>query len=156
MLVVPALVAIAAACGGEREAPARASTPSPTAERGAPSAGSAPAAASPETEAAGIPDATRGAARYAALCASCHGARGGGDGPIAASLDPKPAAHSDGAIMNGLSDDYLFQVIVEGGPAVGKSPLMAPWGGTLSNDDVRDVIAFIRTLADPPYVAPSG
>jgi mono/diheme cytochrome c family protein len=58
--------------------------------------------------------------------------------------------------MNALSDDYLFEVIVKGGAAVGKSPLMAPWGGTLSDDGVRDVIAFIRTLADPPYAPPSS
>ena len=58
--------------------------------------------------------------------------------------------------MNALSDETLFRVISEGGSAVGKSPLMAPWGGTLSDDDIRDVIAFIRTLADPPYRAPSG
>jgi mono/diheme cytochrome c family protein len=45
-------------------------------------------------------------------------------------------------------------VIKLGGPAVGKSPLMAPWGGTLDDQQIRDVIAFVRTLADPPYEGP--
>jgi mono/diheme cytochrome c family protein len=30
---------------------------------------------------------------------------------------------------------------------VGKSPLMAPWGGTLSDAQIRDVVAFVRTLS---------
>jgi cytochrome c oxidase cbb3-type subunit 3 len=52
--------------------------------------------------------------------------------------------------MNALSDEHLFKVIKEGGPAVGKSPLMTPWGGTLSDDDIHDVVAYIRSIADPP------
>ena len=42
-------------------------------------------------------------------------------------------------------------MISEGGAAVGKSPLMAPWGGTLNDEQIEDVVAFIRSLADPPY-----
>jgi len=93
----------------------------------------------------------RGREHYQLYCASCHGAGGAGDGPVAAGLDPKPAAHNDGNYMNGLSDEHLTKVIEEGGVSVGKSPLMAPWGGTLDDAQVQDVIAFIRSLADPPY-----
>ncbi|MCS5637421.1 MAG: SCO family protein [Myxococcota bacterium] len=96
-----------------------------------------------------------GARDYELFCASCHGGGGHGDGPLAAALDPRPAKHSDGDYMNGLSDDYLFRVIAEGGPAVGKSPLMAAWGGTLSEARIQDLVAFIRTLASPAY-APGG
>jgi len=39
-------------------------------------------------------------------------------------------------------------VIKTGGPSVGKSPLMAPWGGTLSDAQIHDVVAFVRTLAE--------
>ena len=42
----------------------------------------------------------------------------------------------------------------EGGAAVGKSSMMAPWGTTLSEDDINSLIVFIRTLADPPYEGP--
>jgi cytochrome c553 len=70
---------------------------------------------------------------------------------LAASLEPKPARHSDGAYMNALSNEYLFRVIKEGGAAVGKSPLMAPWAGALSDAQIRDVVAFVRSLAQPPY-----
>jgi len=92
-----------------------------------------------------------GAADYALFCASCHGGAGQGDGPLATTLDPKPAKHSDGEYMNDLSDEYLFRVIAEGGAAVGKSPLMAAGGGTLSEARIQDLVAFIRTLASPPY-----
>ena len=101
--------------------------------------------------AAGGGDAAAGAALYSTYCASCHGERGEGDGPVAAGLNPKPARHSDGAYMNSLSNDYLTRVIKDGGTAVEKSPLMAPWGGTLSDAQIVDVIAFVRSLANPPY-----
>jgi hypothetical protein len=51
--------------------------------------------------------------------------------------------------MNPLTDDYLFKVIKFGGASVGKSPMMAPLG--LSDQKIHNVIAFVRTLADPPY-----
>jgi len=97
------------------------------------------------------PDAANGEAQYQIYCASCHGARGAGDGPVGQNLEPKPVRHDDGAYMNALDNAHLFKVIDEGGPAVGKSPLMAPWGGSLSEEQIWDVIAFVRSLAKPPY-----
>ncbi len=97
----------------------------------------------------GKADASRGEVQYTALCASCHGRRGAGDGPLAASLDPKPARHDDGSYMNGLSDEHLFTVIQRGGAAVGKSQLMGAWGGVLNDAQIRDVIAYLRSLAKP-------
>jgi mono/diheme cytochrome c family protein len=99
-------------------------------------------------------DPEQGDALYQMYCAACHGARGAGDGPAGMALDPRPASHADGSYMNNLSNEHLFTVIKEGGPAVGKSPLMAPWGGSLSDEQVWDVVAFVRTLADPPYEGP--
>ena len=95
-------------------------------------------------------DAKAGEADYQIYCASCHGKTGAGDGPVAQALNPKPARHDDGAYMNLLTDDYLFKVIKFGGTSVGKSPIMAPLGGSLSDQQIRNTIAFIRTLADPP------
>jgi mono/diheme cytochrome c family protein len=99
----------------------------------------------------GTPDAARGEPLYVSYCSSCHGPKGEGDGPAAAALQPRPAKHSDGAYMNALSNAHLFKVIEQGGQAVGKSPLMAPWGGTLSDDQIWDVVAYVRSLARPPY-----
>ena len=112
-----------------------------------------PAAAADPARSATPPagDAEAGLADYQIYCASCHGPSGGGDGPIAPTLPVQPAKHNDGNYMNALDDAYLFKVISEGGPAVGKSVMMAPWGGSLSDEQIRNLIAFIRTLADPAH-----
>lgn len=99
-------------------------------------------------------DTANGGELYVTYCASCHGVSGAGDGPVAASLDPRPARHDDGAYMNGLSNEHLVAVIKLGGPAVGKSPMMAPWGGSLDDQQIRDVVAFTRSLAKPAYEGP--
>jgi cytochrome c oxidase cbb3-type subunit 3 len=92
-------------------------------------------------------DPVRGGEDYATYCAACHGATGNGDGPMAAMMDRKPARHADGAHMNTLSDDFLFRIIRDGGPALGKSDMMTAWGGTLSEEQIRGLVAYIRTLA---------
>ena len=91
---------------------------------------------------------------YTANCSSCHGARGQGDGPLSAGLQPQPAKHADGVYMNALSNDHIYKVIDKGGASVGKSSMMAPWGTSLSEDEINSLIVFIRTLADPPYSGP--
>ncbi len=145
-LMTVVLGLLLSACGGEEtKAPAPSAAPAATAP--APAAPAAPAVPA----AAITPDAAKGAALYAANCASCHGLRGDGDGPVGAALDPKPVKHSDGAYMNALTNTHLFKVIKEGGPSVGKSAMMAPWGGVLSDAQIWDVVAFVHSLAVPPY-----
>ena len=48
--------------------------------------------------------------------------------------------------MSKLSDDDLLKTIKNGGASVGKSPLMPPWGASLNDDQIKDVIAYVRTL----------
>ena len=142
------------ACGGSEEpvAPAATETPSAAAE---PTPAPEPAA-KPDAGGTGTAgDAAAGAELYAIFCASCHGAAGDAQTPIAQALVPPPARHDDGAYMNPLTDGHLFKVIKEGGFAVGKAPTMPPWGGSLSDAQIRDVIAFVRTLAKPPYQPPA-
>ena len=91
---------------------------------------------------------------YTANCSSCHGPRGEGDGPLSAGLQPQPAKHADGGYMNALSNDHIYKVISQGGAAVGKSAMMAPWGMSLSEDEINSLIVFIRTLATPSYDGP--
>jgi cytochrome c oxidase cbb3-type subunit III len=142
-----ALIGAALACGNSEKPSTPPPAPPPPAEVPAP-----PPPPAPEAAATTPGDAVaRGAAHYKMFCATCHGENGCTPGPGAAGLDPKPAKHCDGNYMNPLSDEHLFKVIKEGGASVGKSPLMAPWGGVLSDDQIRDVIAFVRTLAKPPY-----
>jgi len=146
-----ALALFAFGCGEQSDAP----TPPKPAERApAPPPDEAPAPAeapdTPPAESAAVEaDAKAGKADYQIYCASCHGETGAGDGPVAQALNPKPARHNDGAYMNPLTDDYLFKVIKFGGASVGKSPMMAPLG--LSDQQIHNVIAFMRSLAEPPY-----
>jgi mono/diheme cytochrome c family protein len=63
---------------------------------------------------------------FSTLCVTCHGADGKGDGVAAANLNPKPRNYTDKAWQASVTDDQLAKVILEGGAAVGKSPLMPP------------------------------
>lgn len=92
----------------------------------------------------GVP--AKGGPVYATYCAACHGNAGKGDGPGAAALNPKPRDLTDSAYMLKLNDQYLFDIVSKGGAAQGKSPLMPPWGTALKADDIRNVVAYIRSL----------
>ncbi len=61
-----------------------------------------------------LPDLTRGAALYQTQCASCHGAVGAGDGPLAANLEPAPIAFTDHERARSRSLMALYQVISQG------------------------------------------
>ena len=91
-------------------------------------------------------DAEQGKKLYGQFCASCHGQSGKGDGPAAAALNPKPRDHTNKEYMSKMSEDELLNVIKNGGVSVGKSPLMPPWGASLKDDQIKDIIAYIRTL----------
>ncbi|MCA9809546.1 MAG: cytochrome c, partial [Candidatus Dadabacteria bacterium] len=89
-------------------------------------------------------DAAKGKTTFENTCAACHGPGGKGDGPAAAALDPKPKNLTDADLLSTQTDDFIYKVISEGGAAVGLSPMMAPWGGVLSEQDIWNVVAFIR------------
>lgn len=79
-------------------------------------------------------------------CLRCHGEQGKGDGPGSAVLKTKPADWTDAARMSGISDDELFRAIKEGGAAVGRSKLMPAFGAKLKDQEISDLMAFIKSL----------
>ena len=85
-----------------------------------------------------------GKAVYVESCAKCHGNTGAGDGRAGRSLEHKPTPFNDKAKLS--PDDKLFKATREGGKAVGQSGEMEGFP-KLSDDQVRDVIAYIKTLA---------
>ena len=88
---------------------------------------------------------------YVSYCSACHGEKGKGDGMAAQSLPVRPADHTNGAVMNQLPDKFLLDVISKGGSAVGKSSFMPAWGSYFNEKQIRDIVAYLRTIADPPY-----
>jgi len=87
-------------------------------------------------------DVGAGKAKYEQLCVTCHGPSGKGDGPVGSSLNPKPKDLSKTA----KSDADLKKTITQGGAATGLSPVMPAWGALLKEQEVSNIIAYIRTL----------
>jgi mono/diheme cytochrome c family protein len=74
-------------------------------------------------------------------CASCHGLQGRGDGPQAPFLSPRPASLiSAGTSVK--SDSELLAVITNGKARTA----MPAWKDLLTEEQRRDVLAYIRTL----------
>ena len=88
-------------------------------------------------------------------CVWCHADSTPAGPSNRSNLSPTPALINDGTILNGLGDDYLRNLITLGGSALGKSAMMPPWGKTLTQDDIRALIAYARAVAQPPYQAPA-
>ena len=80
-------------------------------------------------------------------CANCHGVRGAADGPQARLLDPPPRKLNDRAWQSSVTDEHIKKVIVDGGQAVGKSPLMAANPDLSDKPEVLDaLVAYVRAL----------
>lgn len=77
----------------------------------------------------------RGTEIYAEQCASCHGAQGeGGVGP----------ALNDRDLLKSTHDDVFFSLVRSGVPGTQMPAWSVDFGGPLTDEDVRDVVAFIR------------
>jgi mono/diheme cytochrome c family protein len=96
--------------------------------------------------AANAGDAANGKTIFAKSCAGCHGDTGKANGSASAALNPKPKDLSDKAYNAKLEDTYLHNIIAKGGSAVGKAPMMPPFA-QLKQQEVDDVVAYIRSLA---------
>lgn len=102
-------------------------------------------------------NAKRGGRLYQQYCTPCHGQKGDGRGPRARNeaLQPPPRDHTNGFYMNIQSDVRFFKVIKFGGKANNLSHIMPQWKHILSDRDIFNIIAYIRTLAvNPPYTPP--
>ena len=82
---------------------------------------------------------------YARLCVSCHGPTGQGGG-MAAMLAVPPRNLTDQAYMTTRSDQQLFDVISKGGAAMGLSTTMTAFGTQLTEQQIWDTVAYVRTL----------
>jgi len=80
-------------------------------------------------------------------CAQCHGVKGDGKGiNVGKDFATDPRNFTNAEDMSKRSDADIKGVIMDGGPSISKSPLMPPWGATLSVAQVDDLLAYIRKL----------
>ena len=104
-------------------------------------------------------DADRGAEIYARRCVLCHGEDGDGLGPAAERLNPPPRDFTFGQYKiksTGFddivpNDNDLFRMISDGMPGTA----MPGWGDMLSDQDIRDLIAYIKVFAGLEEETPS-
>lgn len=86
---------------------------------------------------------------YQHYCPVCHGATGQGDGSngynLKSAFGVQPADLTK--LDPPLSMDQLERVISGGGPVLGKSQFMPPWGGTLAPSEIHAVAAYVRSLS---------
>ncbi len=85
-------------------------------------------------------DATAGAAKYAAVCASCHGADGNSGSPE----NPKLA---------GQHPEYLAKQLAEFKSGKRKNAIMQGFASTLSDEDMRNIAAWASQQKAKPGFA---
>ena len=92
--------------------------------------------------------------KFDTLCVKCHGATAKGDGPAAVTLVTKPGDLTDCTKMHEVTDQTVFEIIKEGGPAAGFNQAMEGFSEGLSDDDIRGLVAYIRSFCQ--HVQPAA
>jgi cytochrome c oxidase cbb3-type subunit 3 len=88
---------------------------------------------------------------YKTYCTQCHGSQGNGKGINIRDMSVQPRDHTDAKAMSARSDQDLIKVIKEGGASINKSVLMPPWGDVFSDEEVNDLVQYLRTLCKCSY-----
>jgi len=139
-----AAVLIGTLVGFQAPAAKSATTPPPSAPHAKAAGGhGAPMRSDPKVQ--------RGQQVFAQYCVPCHGAEGKGDGVSGQNLPIKPQDLTVGRQLNPLPDHFLFGIIAHGAQTVGLSPLMPGFKPYLSDVQINEIIAYVRTLAQPPF-----
>ena len=76
-------------------------------------------------------------------CMNCHGIKGRGDGPGAASLNPPPRVFRSHEFWKHRSEGEIFWVIKHGSPETA----MIPFGGMLTDEEIWTVMQYERSFA---------
>jgi len=84
----------------------------------------------------------RGGLVYANYCVTCHGINADGNGRAARLYNPKPA----NLRASDKNDAYFGLIIRKGGAALGRSEFMPTWEAELTNEQVSDLVAYLRSI----------
>ena len=85
-------------------------------------------------------DVLSGRVIYSTICIRCHGVDGKGDGQM--KFTP-PVADLTSPAIQGKLDARLFKSVHDGKP----NTAMGAWRDALSDDEIWDALAYVRTLA---------
>ena len=88
-------------------------------------------------------------------CVWCHADSTPAGPSNRSNVSPDPPLMNDGAILNKESDASLHRVIALGGAAGEKSATMPPYGTSLTEGEIDDLIAYMRVIAVPEYHKPA-
>lgn len=84
----------------------------------------------------------RGGLVYANYCVTCHGMNADGNGRAARLYDPRPS----NLRATDKNDVFLALIVRMGGEKLGRSPKMPPWGEELTDEQISDVVSFVRSV----------
>lgn len=84
----------------------------------------------------------RGGLVYANYCVTCHGINADGNGRAARLYKPRPA----NLRMSDKNDAYYGLIVRKGGAALGRSEFMPSWEAELTNEQVGDLVAYLRSI----------
>lgn len=88
----------------------------------------------------------RGSIVFKTYCILCHGADGEGDGRASKIHNPKPAN-----LTLSIPTDAQKEIIIRtGGASVGRSAVMPAWGEHLTDEQVSDLVAYLRKINRRP------
>lgn len=93
---------------------------------------------------------SKGANTFKESCSYCHGDDGKGNTAIAKAFTAPPPDFTDQAYIASLTELDIYIAILGGGDAVGHSEFMPSWGEVLSETDIWDLVAFIKSLGNYP------
>ncbi|MEK6682611.1 MAG: cytochrome c [Nitrospirota bacterium] len=86
---------------------------------------------------------------YKWYCSQCHGLTGKGDGINATKDQPvNPRNHTDTKEMAKLSASDVENVIRDGGAATSKSTMMPPFGKTMTDAEIKELVAYLSKLCN--------
>jgi cytochrome c oxidase cbb3-type subunit 3 len=84
---------------------------------------------------------------YNTYCVQCHGINRDGNGINSAAMAVKPRDHTDTKSMGDTPDETLFKAIKGGGLAVSKSILMPKWEGVLNDEEIKELVSYLRIVS---------
>ena len=91
-------------------------------------------------------DPAKGKQIFEQMCAGCHGTHGDGGEGHSGGFSPVITTLANKEYMGQVPDDYLMLIIKKGGAYMGKIATMPAWEKRLSDDDIRRIVAHIRTF----------